>query len=69
MNNDKTSTPPINSELKHYCRKCGEKLVRIPRTVFMKYFLFWLSLRNYICYRCFRRQWRIVKDMKETRSK
>jgi len=64
MNNELTFTPPMDNVPKPCCRKCGTELTRIPRTIFMKTVLFWLPVKNYICYCCLRKQWRIVNNKK-----
>lgn len=43
---------PKPTRSKPRCNTCNNTLDRIPRTLFMKKFLFWLPIRNYFCYRC-----------------
>lgn len=44
------------SKKMHHCRRCKTPLEdRVPRGFIVKYFLGFLPLRRYICYRCFRK--------------
>ena len=47
----------IKSDKKVYnCPKCKSELdTRVPRSFFVKNFLFWLPLRRYTCYNCKRK--------------
>jgi hypothetical protein len=40
----------------HFCRRCKSELdTRVPRGPFVKTFLFWLPLKRYVCYGCYRK--------------
>lgn len=51
-------TDRLLNEKKCPCGKTSRSdLARIPRTAFMKLFLFWLPLKRYQCYACMRKKW------------
>lgn len=51
---------PVKKEKKlHICRKCKTPLdSHIHRSFFVKYFLFFLPLKRYMCYGCKRKTYR-----------
>ncbi|AYL95042.1 hypothetical protein [Mucilaginibacter celer] len=40
------------------CRSCKSELSRIPRSGFVKFFLFGMPVKKYICYKCSRKTYR-----------
>ena len=42
------------------CRNCKSSLSRIPRSGFVKFILFGMPLKKYICYKCSRKTYRWV---------
>ncbi|PWK78948.1 hypothetical protein LX99_01402 [Mucilaginibacter oryzae] len=42
------------------CRKCKGELRRIPRSGFVKFFLFGMPFKKYMCFKCARKTYRWV---------
>ena len=47
------------AKIEHLCRRCGTILSRIPRSSLVKTLLFWLPVRQYVCYHCKRKTLRL----------
>lgn len=56
-----TNDGEISNKSKRTCRYCKSTgMERIPRSFIMKTLFFWLPVRRFVCYKCLKKQYKII---------